>query len=48
MIIPVNETAVNESFSPLNNSFEGFRVFSSNLFLQISDWITAILQNFLK
>ena len=47
-IIPVNETAVNEAFNPLNNLFEGFQAFSSNLFLQISDGITAMLQSFLK
>ena len=47
-IIPINETAVNESFNPLNNLFESFQTFSSSLFLQFSDWITEMLQNLLK
>ncbi len=47
-IIPINETAVNQSFEPVNNLFEEFQIFSSDLFSQIMDWVTAILENFLK
>ena len=44
-IIPVNETAVNESFNPINNLFNEFQTFSSNLFSQIMDWFTLMLQS---
>ncbi len=47
-IIPINETAVNQSFDPVNNLFEEFQTLSSDLFSQIMDWITAMLENFLK
>jgi hypothetical protein len=47
-IIPINETAVNQSFEPVNNLFEEFQTFSSDLFSQIMDLITAMLENFLK
>ena len=44
-ILQINETAINESFEPVNNSFEGFEEFSSNLFFQIMDWVTPMLEN---
>ena len=47
-IIPINETAINELFNPVNNLFEEFQVFSSNLFLQITNWITLMLESILK
>ncbi len=47
-IIPINETAINQSFDPVNNLFEEFQTFSSELFSQIMDSITTILENFLK
>ncbi len=47
-IIPINETAINQTFDPVNNLFEEFQTFSSDLFSQIMDWITAMLENFLK
>ena len=47
-IIPIDETVVNESFEPVNNSFEGFREFSSDLFFKIIDWITPMIENLPK
>ena len=44
-VIQINETAINESFEPVNNSFGGFEEFSSNLFFQIMDWVTPMLEN---
>jgi len=44
-IIPINETAINESFNPINNFFQEFQTFSSNLFSQIMDWFTLMLQS---
>lgn len=44
-IIPINETAINQSFEPVNNLFEEFQIFSSNLFSQIMDWIYPMLKN---
>ena len=47
-IIPINETAINQSFEPVNNLFKEFQIFSSDLFSQTMDWFTAMLENFLK
>jgi len=47
-IIPINETALNQTFDPVNNLFGEFQTFSSDLFSQIMDGITAMLENFLK
>ena len=47
-ILQINETSVNETFKSINDFFEGFQTFSSNLFLQIMDWITSMIQNFPK
>ena len=44
-IIQINETAINESFEPVNNVLGEFETFSSNLFSQIMDWITPIIEN---
>jgi len=44
-IFQINEDAINESFNPVNNAFEEFQTFSSNLFSQIMDWFSSILQN---
>jgi hypothetical protein len=44
-IIQINETAINESFEPVNDSFEGFEEFSTNIFFQIMDWVTPMLEN---
>ena len=44
-IIQVNETALNESLEPVNNVFEEFETFSSNLFFQIMGWITPVIEN---
>ena len=46
--LQINEDAINTSFESTNNIFDGFRVFTSDLFLQISDWINAILENVLN
>jgi len=45
MIIPVNETAINETFEPINNSFEVFQEFSSDLFFQIINWVAPMVEN---
>jgi len=47
-LLQINETSVNESFKSINGFFEEFQTFSSNLFLQIMDEITLMLENFLK
>jgi len=47
-IIPINETAINQLFDPVNNLFKEFQTFSSDLFSQIMNWFTAMLENFLK
>ena len=47
-LLQINETSVNESFKSINGFFEEFQTFSSNLFLQIMDGITLMLENFLK
>lgn len=47
-IIPVNETIVNESFNPLNNSFDGFREWTSDLFFQIIDLVSPFFNNLLN
>ena len=44
-IIQINETELSESFIPLTNAFEEFETFSSNLFSQIMNWITPLLEN---
>jgi len=44
-ILQINETEINESFNPVNNAFEEFQTFSSNLFSQIMDWFSSMLQN---
>ena len=47
-IIPINETSVNESFNPLNESFGGFREFTSSLFFQIVDLVSPFFNNLLN
>ncbi len=47
-IIQINENEFNESLEPINNVFEEFEIFSSELFSQIMDSITTMLENFLK
>ncbi len=44
-ILQINETEINESFNPVNNAFEEFETFSSNLFSQIMGWITPVIEN---
>ncbi len=44
-ILQINETEINESFNPVNNAFGEFQTFSSNLFSQIMDWFSSMLQN---
>ena len=44
-ILQINETEINELFNPVNNAFKEFQTFSSNLFSQIMDWFTLMLQN---
>jgi len=46
--LQIDEAAINESFESTNNIFDSFRIFSSDLFLQLLDWITSISENFLK
>jgi len=46
--LQIDESAINETFASTNNVFDEFRIFSSNLFFQIFDWITSISENFLK
>ncbi len=47
-ILQINETEINESFNPVNNAFEEFQTFSSNLVSQIMDWFTLMLQSLLE
>ncbi len=44
-IIQINETKLNESFEPVNNVLGEFETFSSNLFSQIMDWVTPMLED---
>ena len=46
--LQINEDAINESFESTNDVFDGFRIFTSDLFVQITDWINEILGNLLK
>ena len=47
-VLQIDEAAINETFESTNNIFDSFRIFSSDLFLQILDWVTSISENFLK
>ena len=47
-VLQISENAINESFESTNNVFDQFRMFTSNMFLQILDAITSVSQNFLK
>ncbi len=44
-IIQIDETEFNESLEPVNNVFEEFEIFSSDLFSQIIGWITPVIEN---
>ena len=46
--LQIDENAINGSFESTNNVFDGFRIFTSDLFLQITDWVNTILENFLN
>lgn len=41
----VDVKTVNDSFNSANDVFGGFREFSSDLFFQIINWITPMLEN---
>jgi len=43
--LQIQEVYVNKSFEPISNTFEEFQTFSSNLFSQIMDWISLMLQS---
>lgn len=47
-LIPVDENAVNESFNPLNDSFGGFREFTSSLYFQIIDLVYPFFNKLLN
>ena len=44
-IVPVNEDEINQSFESVNDSFGGFREFTSDLFFQIIDFVTPLFKN---
>ena len=46
--IPVNETAINETFAPTNNILGEFRELSSSLFLLVFEEIVSITENLIK
>jgi len=45
LALQINETSVNELFKPINELLEEFRAASSNLFSQIMDWFSLMLQS---
>ena len=47
-VLQISESAINESFESTNNVFDAFRIFSSELFLHVFEWVTSISENFLK
>ena len=47
-IVPVNEDEINQGFEPVNDSFGGFREFTSDLFFQIIDFVTPLFKNLLN
>ncbi len=47
-ILQINETSVNETFKSINDFFEEFQTFSSNLFSQIIDWFTLMFQSLIE
>lgn len=46
--LQISENSINESFETTNNLFDSFRIFSSEIFVQVSELIGEITQNFLK
>ncbi|WP_185736635.1 hypothetical protein [Candidatus Nitrosopumilus sp. SW] len=46
--LQINENAINESFETTNNLFDSFRILSSEIFAQFSEFIGEFAQNFLK
>lgn len=46
--LQIDENSINESFETTNNLFDSFRIFSSEIFVKVSEWIGEITQNFLK
>jgi hypothetical protein len=47
-VLQISESAINKTFESTNNVFDSFRIFSSELFLQVFEGITSISENFLK
>lgn len=47
-VLQISESTINESFESTNNVFDSFRIFSSEIFLHIFEWITSVSENFLK
>ncbi len=47
-VLQINETSMNESFEPINGLFEEFRVFSSDLLFQVTDWIALTAQSLIE
>ncbi len=44
-VIQINEDELNKSLEPINNVFEEFEIFSSDLFSQIMGWVTPVIEN---
>ena len=46
--LQIEQNSVNESFTPMNNLFEQFREFTSEMIFQLTNYVTPFFENIIK
>ncbi len=46
--LQIEQNSVNESFAPMNNLFEQFQEFTSELIFQITTYVSPFFENIIK
>lgn len=46
--LQINQKSVNESFTPMNNLFEQFQNFTTEMIFQITDHVVPFFENIIK
>lgn len=46
--LQINQNSVKESFAPMNNLFEQFREFTSEMIFQVTNYVTPFFENIIR